>query len=79
MATSYMFNHSSLSLLAAMGITYLPSSIIMSSMPPEVVIAEEIGRARMLTLNRPKHLNFISGKVALTSKLSHATCGVKKF
>ncbi|WMV38676.1 hypothetical protein MTR67_032061 [Solanum verrucosum] len=37
----------------------------MSSMPPEVVIADEIGRARMLTLNRPKHLNFISGKVAL--------------
>ncbi|XP_015081700.1 3-hydroxyisobutyryl-CoA hydrolase-like protein 5 [Solanum pennellii] len=55
-----------------MGITYLLSSIIISSMPPEVikrnrevVIAEGIGPARMLTLNRPKHLNVISGKVAL--------------
>ncbi|KAK6784705.1 hypothetical protein RDI58_018160 [Solanum bulbocastanum] len=29
-------------------------------------MAEEIGRARMLTLNRPNHLNYLSGKVALT-------------
>uniref|UniRef100_M1CEG8 3-hydroxyisobutyryl-CoA hydrolase n=1 Tax=Solanum tuberosum TaxID=4113 RepID=M1CEG8_SOLTU len=32
----------------------------------EVVMAEEIGRARMLTLNRPNHLNYLSGKVAST-------------
>ncbi|MCD9643815.1 hypothetical protein HAX54_031662 [Datura stramonium] len=55
-----------------MGITSIPTSIIMSSMPTqvlkqkrEVVNAEEIGRAGVLTLNRPNHLNFISGKVAL--------------
>ncbi|KAM3308808.1 hypothetical protein P3S67_010552 [Capsicum chacoense] len=31
----------------------------------DVVIAEEIGRVRVLTLNRPNQLNVISGKVAL--------------
>ncbi|MCD7465933.1 hypothetical protein HAX54_002152 [Datura stramonium] len=55
-----------------MGITSIPSSTTMFPMPQEVlkqnrevVIAEEIGRARVLTLNRPNHLNFISGKMAL--------------
>ncbi|KAG5596391.1 hypothetical protein H5410_037623, partial [Solanum commersonii] len=31
-----------------------------------VVVPEEIGRARMLTLNRPNHLNYLSREVALT-------------
>nr|QLF98495.1 acylsugar enoyl-CoA hydratase 1 [Solanum quitoense] len=50
-----------------MGITSLPSSMRMSpevmKQNREAVIAEEIGRARVLTLNRPKHLNFISEKM----------------
>ncbi|MCD7472653.1 hypothetical protein HAX54_013952 [Datura stramonium] len=55
-----------------MGISSIPSSITMSPMPPEVlkrnrevVIGEEIGRARVLTINRPNHLNFISREMAL--------------
>ncbi|KAF3624648.1 putative 3-hydroxyisobutyryl-CoA hydrolase-like protein 5-like [Capsicum annuum] len=54
-----------------MSLTSVPSTITRFSMPPEVtkqnrevVLSEEIGRARMLTLNRPNHLNYISGKVA---------------
>ncbi|KAM3398042.1 hypothetical protein P3S68_001556 [Capsicum galapagoense] len=54
-----------------MSLTSVPSTITRFSMPPEVtkqnrevVLYEEIGRARMLTLNRPNHLNYISGKVA---------------
>ncbi|PHT59451.1 3-hydroxyisobutyryl-CoA hydrolase-like protein 5 [Capsicum baccatum] len=54
-----------------MSMTSVPSTITRFSMPPEVtkqnrevVLSEEIGRARMLTLNRPNHLNYISGKVA---------------
>ncbi|WMV38686.1 hypothetical protein MTR67_032071 [Solanum verrucosum] len=56
-----------------MAIISIPSSTTMFPMPQqvlrqnrEVVMAEEIGRARILTLNRPNHLNYISGKVALT-------------
>ncbi|XP_006346151.1 3-hydroxyisobutyryl-CoA hydrolase-like protein 5 [Solanum tuberosum] len=55
-----------------MGITSLPSSIVTSLMPPEVmkqnredVIAKEIGHGRVLTLNRPDHLNSISEKMVL--------------
>ncbi|KAH0657347.1 hypothetical protein KY285_032229 [Solanum tuberosum] len=56
-----------------MAIISIPSSTTMFPMPQqvlrqnrEVVMAEEIGRARMLTLNRPNHLNYLSGKVAST-------------
>ncbi|WMV38687.1 hypothetical protein MTR67_032072 [Solanum verrucosum] len=56
-----------------MAIIYIPSSSTMFPMPQkvlrqnrEVVVPEEIGRARMLTLNRPNHLNYLSGEVALT-------------
>ncbi|KAG5596379.1 hypothetical protein H5410_037611 [Solanum commersonii] len=49
-----------------MGITSLPSSIVMFLMPAEVmkqnredVIAKEIGHGRVLTLNWPNHLNSI--------------------
>ncbi|KAM3235196.1 3-hydroxyisobutyryl-CoA hydrolase-like protein 5 [Capsicum annuum] len=55
-----------------MGIASFPSSILMFSTPPkrlihdrEVDIAEEIGCARVLTLNRPNQINFISNKMAL--------------
>ncbi|KAL3332561.1 hypothetical protein AABB24_032903 [Solanum stoloniferum] len=55
-----------------MGITSQPSSIVTSLMPAEVmkqnredVIAKEIGHGRVLTLNRPDHLNSISEKMAL--------------
>ncbi|XP_059285753.1 3-hydroxyisobutyryl-CoA hydrolase-like protein 5 [Lycium ferocissimum] len=55
-----------------MAITSIPSSTTVFPMPQqvlkqsrEVVISEEIGRARVLTLNRPNHLNYISGKEAL--------------
>ncbi|KAK6784702.1 hypothetical protein RDI58_018157 [Solanum bulbocastanum] len=56
-----------------MGITSLPSTITTFPMPSEVmkqnrevVIAEEIGHGRVLTLNRPNNLNYVSEKVALT-------------
>ncbi|KAH0655931.1 hypothetical protein KY285_030813 [Solanum tuberosum] len=56
-----------------MAIISIPSSSTMFPMPQqvprqnrEVVVPEEIGRARMLTLNRPNHLNYLSREVALT-------------
>ncbi|XP_069142812.1 3-hydroxyisobutyryl-CoA hydrolase-like protein 5 isoform X1 [Solanum lycopersicum] len=55
-----------------MAIISIPSRTTMFPMPQqvlrqnkEVVMAEEMGCARMLTLNRPDNLNYISAKVAL--------------